>query len=44
MGERTEEMKNLCNSLINFKINVLKKFLFVRKETEVPPTVDSKHE
>ena len=44
MGERTEEMKNLWNSLINFKINVLKKFLFVRKETEVPPTGDSNDE
>ena len=41
MGERNEEMKNLWNSLINFKINVLKKFLFFNKETGVPPTEDS---
>ena len=44
MGERTEEMKNLWNSLINFKIYVLKKFLFFSEETEVPPTGDSNHE
>ena len=41
MGERNEEMKNLWNSLIKFKINVLKKFLFSIKETVVPPTEDS---
>ena len=34
-------MKNLWNRVINFKINVLKKFLFFSKETEVPPTEDS---
>ena len=41
MGERNEEMKKLWNSLIKFKINVLKKFLFFSKETGVPPTEDS---
>ena len=34
-------MKKLWNSLINFKIAVLKKFLFFDKETGVPPTEDS---